>query len=118
MDDLSPEQLSELRDDLLSLQESVRESLSFAREAARTVDLDQPIGRLSRMDAMQNQQIAKAGLRSQQLKLKRIEVALAALDQDDYGLCRSCELSIDFRRLKARPESPFCLECAEEMERA
>jgi len=118
MDDLNPQQLAEFRQDLLELQRSLNEAVSLAREGARTVELDQPIGRLSRMDAIQNQQIAKAGLRNQQIRLRQVEAALIALNNGEYGLCKICELNIAYRRLKARPESPLCLECAEEMEQS
>jgi DnaK suppressor protein len=116
MDDLNPQQLAEFRRDLLELRRSLNEAVSLAREGARTVELDQPIGRLSRMDAIQNQQIAKAGLRNQQIRVRQVEAALAALERDEYGICTRCELMIPYRRLKARPESPLCLECAEELE--
>jgi DnaK suppressor protein len=43
--------------------------------------------------------------------LARCNVALSTFDRGEYGLCRKCEEPIGYRRLSAKPEAPFCLEC-------
>ena len=80
------------------------------------VDLDQPIGRLSRMDAMQQQKMAQAQMRRHKLRLQQVKQALSAYDEGEFGECRKCEEPVGYRRLKARPESPFCVECQGEIE--
>ena len=92
-------------------------SLRISKDGAKPIGLDEPIGRLSRMDAIQQQQMTKANRSSYKRKLRQIRAALDAFDKDEYGLCRSCEEPIDYRRLKARPETPFCLECQDARER-
>ena len=111
MDELSRGQLLELQQDLCDLRLELQQLLNASRESCKAVDLDQPIGRLSRMDALQQQSMAKANRAGHQRRLMLIESALVALKLERYGECRRCEEPIGYPRLKARPESPFCLDC-------
>ena len=111
MEELSQAQLEELKGDLLQLRVDLGITLSDEGGRSDTVDLDQPIGRLSRMDAMQQQEMAKAERRRAEIRLERVAVALEAIEEEDYSWCRDCEEPIGFRRLKARPDSFFCLPC-------
>jgi len=111
-EELSSEQEAELRTDLIELQQNLVETLAAAQESSKPVELDQSsVGRLSRMDAMQVQAMAQANLRSHRLRLQQVEQSLRLLSEGEYGYCRRCEEPIGYRRLKARPESPFCLRC-------
>ena len=114
---LTAEELELLRQALTEERTRLEEFLRISKDGAKPVALDEPIGRLSRMDAIQQQQMTKANRSSYERKLRQIHAALDAFEKDEYGLCRSCEESIDYRRLKARPETPFCLECQDARER-
>ncbi|MFP4147716.1 MAG: TraR/DksA family transcriptional regulator, partial [Halorhodospira sp.] len=84
------------RQQLLALQEQTREALAAAREAAATVELDQTRqGRLSRMDALQGQQMALERERRRQQLLTRIEGALRRIESGDFGYCFLCGDEID-----------------------
>ena len=112
MEDLTETQREELAADVRALLSTLTESLELSADGAATVELDQQsVGRLSRMDEMQRQAMAKSGRRSVELRLQQTRAAVAALDRGDYGACRACEEPIGYARLKARPETPFCLEC-------
>jgi len=115
-EDLTDEQISELGQDLRSALSELEALLAAPSDRAEIVDLDQPIGRLSRMDAMQQQKMAAEQLRRHKLKRSLVRRALTAIDDEEYGTCRQCEEPIGYRRLKARPESPFCLECMDSIE--
>ncbi|HSH68715.1 MAG TPA: TraR/DksA C4-type zinc finger protein [Deferrisomatales bacterium] len=117
MPDLTAAQTAELVKDLLVLRETLQAQCATAREEARPVDLALPIGRLSRMDAMQQQGMAVANRRSLELRLQQIAAALAAHGEGAYGYCRSCDEPVGYPRLKARPETPLCLECQGAKER-
>ncbi len=117
MDELSPDQLAVLGKDLLLLKADLEATLVATNDTTKPVDLEQPIGRLSRMDAMQNQQIAKASRRNDELRLRLVFAAINNLDDGDYGLCTRCDGPIGFRRLKARPEARMCIDCARETEK-
>ena len=111
------DQLEELRQDLIALREEIALLLSSSREAARPVDLDQPIGRLSRMDALQQQSMLAANRRAAEVRLQRADAALQRLGEGEYGQCVSCGEEIGYARLKAGPETPFCLGCQSRRER-
>jgi len=115
--ELTDAQTRGLRAALESAQAELNAALGARQASAKPVDLDEPIGRLSRMDAMQQQQMAAANKRNADLRLQLVRAALAALDDDEYGYCRLCEEPIGYGRLSARPEAPFCLKCQSQRER-
>ena len=117
-DDLTPAQRQSLRSALESAVQEMRRSLRSLESAAQIVELDQPtMGRLSRVDAIQSQQMAKANRDSTRLRLRQIEAALARLEDEDYGRCRSCDEPIAIARLRIRPEAVLCVECQQDRER-
>jgi DnaK suppressor protein len=109
-------QVDELRRDLLVLREEIDRLLGLTRDGIRPVDLDEPIGRLTRMDSLQMQSLARASRQGLEVKRRQVLAALDFIAAGDYGLCRRCEEPIGFRRLKVRPETPFCLSCQETLE--
>ena len=111
MDELTRQQSDELHADLVTLQHQLRSMVESATAGARPVELDQPIGRVSRMDAIQQQRMVSAGREAHKVRLSQIVRALAAFGRGEYGLCVECEEPIGYRRLKARPETSFCLRC-------
>jgi len=112
MDELSEEQAEGLRVRLLELVGELERAIRASASSAKPVVLDQSsVGRLSRMDAIQQQAMAKATRKKAELRLGQCKRALSAFDRDEYGLCRKCEEPIGYRRLAAKPEAPFCVEC-------
>ncbi|WP_313953156.1 TraR/DksA family transcriptional regulator [Accumulibacter sp.] len=99
------------------LQETI-EAIQQAGRAAATVELDQSsIGRVSRMDALQQQALAKRLLEQLLLRQRKIEAALARINAGSYGLCCACEGDLEPERLGADPAAVFCMACAAERER-
>jgi DnaK suppressor protein len=117
VDELTPEQIEELRSALQERQAELRHLLEVTREGVRPVDLQEPIGRLTRMDAIQQQKMTAANRRSNEVRLQQVTMALESIARGDYGACRKCEEPIGHRRLKARPESPYCLDCQDAIDR-
>ena len=81
-----------------------------------TVTLDQTcVGRLSRMDALQQQAMA-SGLKDRTLRNeKRLQAALDRILSGTFGLCCQCRDPISRWRLTADPAAPFCADCQEEI---
>ena len=80
------------------------------------MELDQTrLGRLSRVDAMQAQQMARASSRRRQAERGRIAAALKRIDDGDYGYCLSCGEMIPAPRLHIDPAAPQCVGCATEV---
>ncbi len=111
MDELSLEQVEKLRDILLRRREELENVLALSQAGSTPVDLDEPIGRISRMDAIAQQKMIQAGRHSQEAEIRRVALALADMDTGDYGYCRECEEVIAFERLQVRPEARICVPC-------
>ena len=114
---LTPDQLEELHQDLVGERLRLEAQLELTSEGSKPVALSTPIGRLSRMDAIQQQQMTKTGRSTLETKLRQVRNALDGHRKGEYGDCRSCEEPIGYQRLKARPEAPFCLRCQDKRER-
>lgn len=111
-------QLAQLKAQLLSLRETLLAEVQSARDSTKPVELDQSsVGRLSRMDAIQAQQMQQglAGRRKEQLL--RIGAALRRMEDDDYGYCLGCGEDIDVRRLEVDPTLTLCVRCADQPKR-
>ena len=91
----------------------IEEQSRISTEARATVELDQQsVGRLSRMDAMQQQAMAEAQERSRQHDLQRIDLAFRRLKDDEYGYCIECDAEIPDGRLAIDPMAECCVNCA------
>ena len=85
----------------------------ISKDARSTVELDQQsVGRLSRMDAMQQQAMAEAQERTRKLDLQRIEMAERRIREGDYGYCVDCDEEIPDARLAIDPMAERCVRCA------
>ena len=109
---MTPERLSHFRYRLLTLEKEIQTTLEGSKETSGVVELDTAIGRLSRMDAMQNQQMALELRRRQEQQLQRIANALKRMDQNRYGLCGRCKQPIAEERLEISPDVVMCVKCA------
>lgn len=95
----------------------LEEVAEFSRESTATVELDQTRqGRLSRMDALQGQAMAKAGEQRRKQQIQRLKGALVRLERGEFGECVQCGEPIAEPRLKADPATTLCLDCASERE--
>lgn len=104
----------EFRQKLLALRLDLQAHEVAFKETSQPVELDQAcVGRLSRMDAMQSQQMALESSRRRQQQLVKIEGAIRRIDTDEYGYCFICNEEIDTRRLAVDPTSTRCIACAE-----
>lgn len=108
---LTDAQLLELRAALMALDQQLVALIEQTTEGAAPVDIGEPIGRLSRMEAMQQQAMTAANRRASERRLSMVHMALGRLDRGEYGDCQSCDEPIAYRRLEARPEAALCLGC-------
>ena len=113
---MDAEQLELARRGLLTLRDQLTALVSATTDDVKPVDLGEPIGRLSRVDAMQQQQMSAENRRSAQRRRRQVESALARIEADEYGECQGCGEEIEPRRLSAKPEAPLCLTCQSELE--
>lgn len=82
------------------------------KEMTQPVAPDVAIGRISRMDAINNKSITEAALRQSQEKLMNLQRVLSRIDEKDFGMCLKCHKQIPLGRILIRPESLYCVNCA------
>ncbi len=89
------------------------DEITAGQKPVEPVDLDQArVGRLTRMDAMQQQAMTQAAARLLSLEKQRIRTALDRMASGDYGYCIGCEEEIAEGRLRADPSHLTCIACA------
>lgn len=114
---LTPEQRQTLRQDILARLQQLQQLGAQREQASATVELDQTrTGRLSRMDALQAQAMARATAQRSEQEARRLQATLQRLEQDDYGECDECGEPIAFARLRVDPATVLCIDCASRAE--
>lgn len=81
-------------------------------ELTKPISPDCAIGRVSRMDAINNKSINENVLRKAESKLKSMVIALKNIDDSDFGICANCTNQIPLGRILLVPHSRFCVHCA------
>ena len=100
-------QLEELKQQLLESEEA-------SKEDTKPVELDQQsIGRLSRMDAMQQQQMYQEQARRRKIQLQKVDGALRRIEAGEFGECFVCGEDISLKRLQFDPTQTRCMDCME-----
>jgi len=114
---LSSKQKDLIRQKIEELLVVLREQVTLGAESSKPVKLDQALaGRVSRIDAIQQQKFAEANLSRARNRLNRLTSRLAQLETDDFGCCELCEQAIGIERLLVKPESVYCVNCQEKIE--
>ncbi|MFT5219458.1 MAG: DnaK suppressor protein [Gammaproteobacteria bacterium] len=109
--------LTEFKTLLAAKEIELTESLEQIKSASQPVTLDQQsVGRVSRIDAIQQQQMAVANQLQLQHLLQQVDAALLRIDQESFGLCLHCDEPISTLRLQAQPYAELCIECQEKSE--
>lgn len=87
-------------------------SIIHYKELTQPIAPNDAIGRVSRMDAINNKTINEASLRQAEHRLKTLKIVLSKIDGNDFGICLKCKLAIPLGRILIRPESLLCVNCA------
>jgi DnaK suppressor protein len=108
-------QLNTFRQTLKTLRDDIEQLVNDSKDAAGTVALDQSkVGRLSRMDALQAQQMAQETARRRQLQVQKIDSALRRIETGDYSYCLICGEEIVLARLNFDPACTRCIGCMDD----
>ena len=100
----------QIRITLLAKRQELTDLLDVSADDAAPVELDQTQqGRLSRMDALQQQAMAAETQRRRHRQVLLLDAALQRLDDGEYGYCVSCGEEIGANRLALDPATPFCI---------
>ena len=82
------------------------------KKLAAPIEPENAIGRISRMDAINNKTINDRLLRNAAEKQKKLKLALSRIGEPKFGFCALCEQVIQEARLTLMPESSLCISCA------
>jgi DnaK suppressor protein len=108
---VSPDELAHYEEVLLARQREVEARFAEMAELCEPVAPDPAIGRLTRNDAMQDQQMALHLRRQLELQQTQLQTALDRVRKGTFGVCVLCKEPIDKGRLDVMPESPLCMPC-------
>ena len=103
----------ELKQKIISEIEKTEKLIAAYKELTKPIEPENAIGRVSRMDAINNKSVTEAALRQAELKLKGLNYAVSQIGEDDFGLCAKCKKPIPFGRILLMPHSRFCVNCAQ-----
>lgn len=106
----------ELEQLILNQIADLEKQLNLSEHSSQTVELDQTLaGRVSRIDAIQQQKMAESSNIRDKKTLLELKSALEKLPNDDWGICQECDEPISIARLKIKPESIYCIRCQQDL---
>lgn len=82
------------------------------RELTKPIAPENAIGRISRMDAINNKSVNDSALKKAELKLKNLQVAVTKIEDADFGICIRCKRTIPLGRILLLPQAITCVNCA------
>jgi len=109
---MNAEEKKQLREKINEKIEQAEKEIAHLEENTKPIAPENSLGRVSRMDAINNKGVAEAALRSSKKKLGKLKVALTIIDEPGFGICDHCKKPIQAKRLMFMPESTRCVACA------
>ena len=106
-------QLKEIQQKLFSEIASTQLKVDEYTELCKPIAPENAIGRISRMDAINNKSVVEAVLRETKNKMQQLQIMQNKITDANFGICIKCKQTIPFGRLIIRPHSKFCVQCAE-----
>jgi DnaK suppressor protein len=117
-EEYTEEEKTQLMGSIRALLKEHQDFLASEQESG-VVELDQSrMGRLARIDAIQNQQAVKKQVNRIKREIKVLEIAEIRMNRapENFGYCTDCDVLIPFQRLMARPFERRCVPCVQEHE--
>ena len=102
----------ELKEKIINSITETEKDISELKELTKPISPENAIGRVSRMDAINNKSINEAALIQARSKLDKLKFALDKCAEPDFGSCKRCGNAIPMGRLLLMPESLYCVGCA------
>lgn len=82
------------------------------RNLTKPISPRDAIGRVSRMDAINNKSVNQNSLRQAEVKLSNLKRVLENVGTPNFGICVKCKNQIPIGRILIRPQSLLCVNCA------
>jgi len=109
---MDTEQKAKLKTKLEKLIEKYIDDIKGLEDLTQPVKPENSLGRISRMDAINNKAVLDSSLRNKRNKLNKLRLALQQIDGPNFGICDNCDKPIQEGRLMFLPESTKCIRCA------
>ena len=106
-------QILEIKKVLKSELKSTQLKIDEYTELCKPIAPENSVGRISRMDAINNKSVVEAALREAEKKMQQLLQMDKKINDEDFGTCIKCRNTIPFGRLMIRPHSKFCVNCAQ-----
>jgi len=106
-------QILEIKKVLKAELKSTQLKIDEYTELCKPIAPENSIGRISRMDAINNKSVVEAALREAEKKMQQLLQMDKKINDEDFGICIKCRNTIPFGRLMIRPHSKFCVNCAQ-----
>ncbi len=102
-----------LRKRIIELIEKYNADIIETEGMTQPISPENSLGRVSRMDAINNKGVMEASLRNKISKRNKLILALTKVDAKNFGICTNCNKIINPARLMYMPESSKCINCAD-----
>ncbi len=112
---MTNEERQELKVKIEEMIVKYEKDIKDTEEMTKPISPENSIGRVSRMDAINNKSVMEASLRNKISKRNKLILALTKVDNPGFGLCESCKQKINPARLMYMPESTKCIRCADRL---
>jgi len=105
-------EIKELKAKIAAKLDEFASKIGDLEKATAPISPENSIGRISRMDAINNKSVAEAALRNAKKKYASLQLALRSVEKEGFGSCARCKRNIATARLMFLPESTLCVRCA------
>ena len=109
---LSPDEKDKIRVAIERKARDLDERIEEYRELTKPIPPNDAIGRVSRMDAINNRSVNEAALRQLEKELDQLDKAMTRMRDEKYGKCMACGEDIPLGRLMLMPGATRCVRCA------
>ncbi len=110
---MNKEDKQEVKKRILDELQKTEASIKDYKESTKPISPENAIGRVSRMDAINNKSVVEAALRKAEEKRNKLQLVLDKVEDDDFGLCMRCGKEIPIGRILLMPQSRNCVGCAQ-----
>lgn len=110
---MTVEEKTTLKDKIVKTMVEMEDKIRALGEMTKPISPENAIGRVSRMDAINNKGVAEAALRSAKKRFAKLQFALTKIEEPNFGNCSTCGHQIQSKRLMFMPESTRCVRCAD-----
>ena len=105
-------ELKAIKEKLLLETHDTQKKINKYSDLCKPIPPENSIGRISRMDAINNKSVVEAALRESEKKLDDLKYVESQINEEYFGLCVKCKTSILIGRILFRPQSKYCVNCA------